>query len=192
VRVLVLGGTRFLGPPTVQRLAELGQEVILFHRGHSESRASADADHIHGDFANFAKSLPKLLDLRPDVVLDTVPYIEKAGHGALHFAGVADRAVVVTSLDVYRAFAVAWGSEAGDVEPTPLSEDSPLRAGPAPDLTPDIDFDNLDVERALLDRPELPRQRAATADHLRAERCTAPALQLRLTDGRPEGSDHLG
>ena len=72
MRVLVLGGTRFVGPPTVQRLLDLGHEVVLFHRGHSESRPAGQADHIHGDFTNFAESLPKLLDLSPDVVLDTV------------------------------------------------------------------------------------------------------------------------
>ena len=157
MRVLVLGGTRFIGPPIVEALVDSGHEVVLFHRGYSEPQGSAAANHIHGDFTEFMKSVPKLLDLSPEVVLDTVPYIEKAGHGVLHFAGVASRAVVVTSLDVYRAFAVAWGREGdGVAEPTPLTEDSPLRAGPAPDLTPDIDYDNLDVERALLDQTERP------------------------------------
>jgi nucleoside-diphosphate-sugar epimerase len=153
---LVLGGTRFLGPPSVRWLLDAGHEVMLFHRGGAEPSECADAEHVHGDFAAFAESLPKLIGFRPDVVLDLVPYMDKGGHGVWHFAGVADRAVVVTSLDVYRAFAVAWGSESGEIEPTPLTEDSPVRAGPAPDLTPDIDFDNLEVERALLDRPELP------------------------------------
>jgi nucleoside-diphosphate-sugar epimerase len=156
VRVLVLGGTRFIGPPTVEGLIDSGHEVVLFHRGGAEPQACAHAEHIHGDFASFAESVPKLIDLRPDVVLDTVPYIDKAGHGVSHFARHADRAVVVTSLDVYRAFAVAWGSEDGNIEPTPLTEDSPLRGRPAPDLTPDIDFDNLEVERALQGKPELP------------------------------------
>jgi hypothetical protein len=45
------------------------------------------------------------------VVLDTVPYIDKAGHGVLHFAGADERAVVVTTLDVYRAFAIAWAAK---------------------------------------------------------------------------------
>lgn len=155
-RVLVLGGTRFLGPPTVRWLIETGHEVTIFHRGGTEPPACADAEHVHGDFAACAESLPKLIGFRPEVVLDVVPYMDKAGHGVLHFAGVADRAVVVTSLDVYRAFAVAWGSESGEIERTPLTEDSPVRADPAPDLTPDIDFDNVEVERELLDRPELP------------------------------------
>ncbi len=156
MRVLVLGGTRFIGPPTVRWLLDSGHDVVLFHRGDAEPRACADAEHIHGDFTTFADSLTQLIRLQPDVVLDTVPYLDKAGHGVSHFAGHADRAVVLTSLDVYRAFAVAWGSEDGDIEPTPLTEDSPLRSGPAPDLTPDIDFDNLEIERALREEAELP------------------------------------
>lgn len=155
-RVLVLGGTRFLGPPTARWLLDAGHDVTIFHRGRVEPAVCADAEHVHGDFATFAESLPKLIAARPEVVLDVVPYIDKAGHGVRHFAGVADRAVIVTSLDVYRAFAIAWGSESGDIEPTPLTEDSAIRACPAPDLTPDIDYDNVEVERALFDRVDLP------------------------------------
>jgi nucleoside-diphosphate-sugar epimerase len=156
MRILVLGGTRFIGPPTVQLLVDAGHEVTLFHHGRSEPRAAAGAEHVHGDFAAFAESVPMLRELSPDVVVDTVPYIRKSGHGVLHFAGIADRAVVVTSLDVYRAFAVAWGSEGdGVAEPMPVTEESPLRAASSPDLTADIDFDNLDVERALVDQAEL-------------------------------------
>lgn len=156
MRILALGGTRFIGPPTVRLLLDWGHEVVLFHRGGAEPEQCADAEHIHGEFASFAESLPKLIGLRPDVVLDTVPYMEKAGHGVSHFVGHADRAIVVTSLDVYRAFAAAWGSEDAPIEPMPLTEESPLRSQPAPDLTPDIDFDNLAVERALQDQPGLP------------------------------------
>lgn len=155
-RVLVLGGTRFLGPPVVRWLLEAGHDVTLFHRGGAEPEAAAGAAHIHGDFGAITDFLPRLRRLRPGVVLDVVPYIDKAGHGVSHFVGVAERAVVVTSLDVYRAFAVAWGREGVGVEATPLTEESPLRSGRSPDLTSDIDFDNLEVERGLRGRAELP------------------------------------
>jgi len=85
-------------------------------------------------------------------VIDTVPFHDKGGHGVLHFAGVAERAVVVTSADVYRAFARGWGSEPGAPDPVPLTEESPVRAGPSPDLGEEIDFDNLLVERAVAGR----------------------------------------
>jgi nucleoside-diphosphate-sugar epimerase len=187
VRVLVLGGTRFLGQPTVRWLLEAGHEVKLFHRGDTEPLDALDAEHIHGDFASITDHLPRLIALRPDVVLDLVPYIDKAGHGVSHFAGVAERGVVVTSLDVYRAFAIAWGSEVAGPEAMPLTEESPLRVGPSPDLTEDIDFDNLEVERALLDRPELP------VTVLRLPMIYGPSAPMhrlfgylrRMDDGRP-------
>jgi nucleoside-diphosphate-sugar epimerase len=86
--------------------------------------------------------------MAPEVVVDTVPYIDKAGHGVAHFADVAERAVVLTSGDVYRAFARLLGSEPGPPDPVPLREDAPLRTRPSPDLGPEIDYDNLEVERA--------------------------------------------
>ena len=149
-RVVVLGGTQFLGPPIVQQLVEGGHDVTVFHRGEQEPASTANAEHVHGDFSELAHFIPRLLQRRPDVVLDTVPYIDKCGHGIRHFVGAVDRAVVVTSLDVYRAFAILWGTEGESLEQSmPVDEDAATRSGPAPDLTPDIDFDNLEVERAL-------------------------------------------
>lgn len=155
-RVLVLGGTRFLGPPVVQALVEEGHDVTIFHRGDSEPAATAGADHVHGEFSAILEHLPDLARRRPEVVLDLVPYIDKAGHGVRHFSGIARRAVVVTSLDVYRAFAVAWGTERGPAEPMPLAEDAALRSAPSPDLTDDIDFDNVEVEDAVSGVADLP------------------------------------
>ena len=80
-----------------------------------------------------------------DVVLDMVPFLDKGGHGVMHFRGVADRAVVITSCDVYRAFGRLWRSEPGQPEPVPLTEDSPLRSGPAADTgAEDVAYDNID------------------------------------------------
>jgi len=155
-RVLVLGGTRFLGPPIVRQLIEAGNDVIVFHRGEREPAGASGAEHVHGDFARLPEYVSGLSRRRPEVVLDVVPYIDKGGHGVRHFRGVADRAVVVTSLDVYRAFAVAWGSEESQIEPMPLTEDSATRSVPSPDITPDVAFDNLEIEEALTDDPALP------------------------------------
>lgn len=149
MRVLVLGGTRFVGPFAVRRLAAEGHEVAIFHRGETEPELPPTVKHVHGDFARFGEHLDALRAFSPNVVLDLVPFVEKAGHGVAHFASLAERAVVLSSGDVYRAFARLLGSEPGEPDPVPLTEESPLRAGPSPDLGPGIDYDNLDVERAL-------------------------------------------
>ena len=46
------------------------------------------------------------------------------------FRGVARRVVVISSIDVYRASGVLHGTESGQLEPVPLTEDSALRTGP--------------------------------------------------------------
>jgi nucleoside-diphosphate-sugar epimerase len=156
-RVLVLGGTQFLGPPLVRQLFEAGHEVVLFHRGEHEHPDSACAEHVHGDFADFSAYVPQLTHTGPDVVIDVVPYRDKAGHGVQHFRGVATRAVVVTSGDVYRAFAVLHGGEPADPpQPMPLTEESETRKDPSPDLTPEVAYDNVEIERALARDPALP------------------------------------
>lgn len=149
MRVLVLGGTRFVGPPLVRRLVEDGHEVTVFHRGRTEAGAPPEVRHVHGDFASFGDHVEALRKLEPEVVVDDVPYLDKAGHGVLHFAGVAERAVVLTSGDVYRAFARLLGSEPGSPDPVPLTEGSPLRAKASPDRTAEIDHDNVEVEQAV-------------------------------------------
>ena len=149
MRVLVLGGTRFVGPFAVRRLAEEGHELAIFHRGETEPELPPTVKHFHGDFGRLGEHVDTLRAFAPDVVVDLVPFVDKAGHGVEHFADVAERAVVLSSGDVYRAFARLLGSEPGDPDPLPLSEASPLRAGPSPDLGPGIDYDNLEVERTL-------------------------------------------
>jgi nucleoside-diphosphate-sugar epimerase len=157
VRVLVLGGTRFIGPHVVRLLAEAGNEVTIFHRGETESDLP-DVRHVHGDFRAFTEFVDDLCALQPDVVLDMVPSYGKSGQGLKHFRGVAARGVAITSADVYRAFARLWRSEPGPPDPLPLTEDSPLRSAPGPDRvdTPGIEYDNVETERELAGDPELP------------------------------------
>lgn len=152
-RVLVLGGTGFVGPFVVQQLLDAGHEVTLFHRGEHEPPLVAAAEHVHGEFARFPEHLPALVERRPQVVIDVNPGIGKSGHGVLHFVGVAERGVVLTSMDVYRAMLVLWGVEgAGPVQTMPVTESDELRTQPSPDLGPDIQFDNLEVEWAVTER----------------------------------------
>ncbi len=188
-RIVVLGGTRFLGPPVVRQLVEAGHEVVLFHRGEHEHPDAAGAEHIHGDFAAFASHLPRLVAIRPEAVIDLVPYIHKAGHGVRHFRGIVQRAVVTTSLDVYRAYAVLHGSERAEpAQAMPLTEESETRAGPSPDLRPEVEIDNLEVERVLAGDPALPvtvlRLPVIYGPH-DPQRRLAPYVR-RMADGRPK------
>jgi nucleoside-diphosphate-sugar epimerase len=158
VRVLILGGTGFVGPFIVQQLVEAGHDVTVFHRGGNEPPHAQAALHVHGEFARLGDYVPELARRRPEVVVDVSPGIGKAGHGMRHFTGIAARGVVLTSMDVYRAMSILWGGEcAGPIQPMPVTEDSGLRTSISPHLGSDLAFDNLDVERAMNEQAaELP------------------------------------
>ncbi len=158
MRVVVLGGTRFIGPHVVRELVEVGHEVTVFNRGATEAVLPSSVRHVHGDFGELEQRLPELSDPAPDVVIDMVPYIAKSGgHGVLHFKGIAGRGLVLTSCDVYRAFARFWRSEPGPPDPLPLTEESPLRRRSAPDRgSVHVDFDNVEVEEQALRDAQFP------------------------------------
>ena len=150
VKVVVLGGTRFIGPYVVQLLAEQGHEVTIVHRGETEAELPEAVEHVHTEFPRLSDELDRLGLKAVDVVLDMVPYLDKGGHGVLAFGGIAERGVVITSCDVYRAFGRLWRSELGPPDPVPLTEESPLRSLPAPDAgSEEVAYDNLDVEKAV-------------------------------------------
>jgi nucleoside-diphosphate-sugar epimerase len=141
MRVVVLGGTGFVGPHVVRELAELGHEVTIFHSGANEGDLPASVRHVHGRFEEFERHAPELRELEPDVVLDMVPFTRSDVSRVRAFRGVADRAVLVSSGDVYRAFGRGHGTELGPPDPTPLTEDSPLR-----EVVIDPEYDKVGVE----------------------------------------------
>jgi nucleoside-diphosphate-sugar epimerase len=164
MRVLVLGGTKFIGPFAVRRLVEKGHEVTLFHRGQSHADLPAEVEHIHGDRRQIVEFAGTFKDLAPEVVLDMIPSGEKSGEMLVDlFKRIARRLVAISSGDVYRAYDRLRGIDPGPPDPAPLTEDSPLRDRLYPyrtDTTPPEDFgyhyDKILMERAVMRDPDLP------------------------------------
>lgn len=160
MRVLVLGGTGLTGPYVVRRLARIGHDVTVFHRGRHEAEMPAGVRRIHGDLGSPPTELGRL---RPDVVIHMMALTEAdAMHFLDLFATTAGRAIVISSCDVYRAFGCLHRHESGQPDPVPLAEDAPLRESRYPyrnKTLPDTDTQNYDkilVERALLSQNLLP------------------------------------
>ena len=49
MRILIIGGTKFIGPYVVQALHEKGREVLVFNRGKSIHSFSFQVNSIQGD-----------------------------------------------------------------------------------------------------------------------------------------------
>jgi nucleoside-diphosphate-sugar epimerase len=172
MKVLVLGGTGFVGPHVVRGLVAAGHEVTLFNRGRSQAVPDAEVAHIHGDRAHLPAFAGAFRRLAPEVVLDMRPFTEDdALDVETAFRGIARRVVAVSSMDVYRAYGRLRGSEPGPPDPLPLTEDAPLRGrlfpyrstdSPPPrvedDPRPWLDhyYDKIPVERVVLGDPDLP------------------------------------
>jgi nucleoside-diphosphate-sugar epimerase len=168
VRVLVIGGTGFIGPAVVTNLVERGHDVTLFHRGRASADLPAQVHHILGDRRGITESAGAFTDLAPEVVLDMWPQFEQDARVVVRlFNGLAHRTVAISSQDVYRAYGKVRGIEPGPPDPVPLTEDAPLRERlypyrsetPRSQDDPDYwmdDYEKILVERIYLSEPDLP------------------------------------
>src|SRR5215218_5645889 len=110
MRLLVLGGTVFLGRHVTAEALRRGHDVTLFHRGINGAELFADAEHVLGDRAG---DLAALRGRAWDIAVDTSGYepSDVARSSALDIGHL----VFVSSCNVYPA----WPEE-------PVDEDSPV------------------------------------------------------------------
>ena len=164
MRILIIGGTRFVGPYVVRQLVSAGHEVTVFHRGQTETELPPAVRHIYGDRHDLHQFQDELKQLAPHVVLDMVAYTEQDALGVMKtFKGVAERVVAVSSADVYRAYGCLLRLESGPPDAVPLTEDAPLRdhlypyrlkaSGPDDDL---YNYEKILVERVVMSDAQLP------------------------------------
>ncbi|MEO0988010.1 MAG: NAD-dependent epimerase/dehydratase family protein [Cyanobacteria bacterium J06639_14] len=164
MNILVIGGTNFIGPYVVHQLAKHGHQVMVFHRGKTQADLPPSVQHIYGDRAQLPDYQDVFYKFAPDVVLDMIAYTETEAQTVVDlFKGHARRIVVISSQDVYRAHDIIWKVETDILDPTPLSEDSPLRSRrypyrDRPEVRGDFpaDYDKILVEQAYQNEPQLP------------------------------------
>lgn len=150
MKVLVLGGTGFVGRHVVTRLLAAGDDVVVAHRGPAEPVDFPDVAHLHGDRRSFTGTG----SFRPDAVIDCCAST-KADVQAVHPHLPGDAHLVeLSSQDVYQAYELMRDGREGVA--VPGDETSPLRQGRYPyrglGLGLDEGYDKLDVEPATLAR----------------------------------------
>ncbi|MCC6177471.1 MAG: NAD-dependent epimerase/dehydratase family protein [Chloroflexi bacterium] len=72
MRVVVLGGTRFIGRAILADLVAAGHEVQVVHRGHTEPDDLPPVEHRHLDRQDTAALREALASVRPDALVDTM------------------------------------------------------------------------------------------------------------------------
>ena len=158
MRVLVIGGTHFIGPYVVRRLAGRGHEVTVFNRGETKAGLPSGTRLIQGDrrwLGNYAEELRRLA---PEVVLDMIPMNEHDARDVIEvFRNSARRVVAISSQDVYRAYDIVRRRHPGPPDPVPLTENGPLREKLYPyDRKGVKEYEKILVEKEVMGDPALP------------------------------------
>ena len=133
MRVLVIGGTGFIGRHVTRRLIEAGHEVTDFHRGQTNADLPDGVNHISGERRELQAFSSEFKRIKPDVALDMICYNEQeAKELVASLDSACERVVVASSMDVYRSYGRLLGLEQGPPDPGPLNEDSPPRESEYP------------------------------------------------------------
>ncbi len=194
MKILMIGGTRFVGRHTVNRLVALGHEVAVFHRGVTEPAGFPDTvRHIHGERADLSDHSAAIRAFAPDTVVDMVPMNERDAQSVIEVVqGSTDRVVAISSQDVYASYGVFIG-QPGEVVRTPVDEAAPLRDRLYPyrdRFTADHplhDYDKIPAEQTYLAETRLPAtilRLPAVHGPYDAQHRLWPYLK-RMLDGRP-------
>src|SRR6185436_1375925 len=126
MKLLVLGGTKFLGRATVESALERGHEVTLFNRGETNAELFPEAEKLRGDRT---EDLSALDGREWDAVVDPSGYVPAVVRAAAEkLKGAVGFYVFVSSLSAYadRSKPMTEGDaleELGDMPEDRLLED---------------------------------------------------------------------
>jgi 2'-hydroxyisoflavone reductase len=116
-RILILGGTGFLGPQLVEAARARGHTVTLFNRGKTRPHLFPDVEKLHGDRDPKNGDGLKVLEGRSwDVVIDTSGYVPRVVRASAELlAPNVGHYIFISTISVYKEL------------PRPgMDEDSPL------------------------------------------------------------------
>lgn len=153
MRVIVFGGTRFIGRAIVEELAGAGHEVLVVHRGQLEPDDMPPVRHLHAERSELGEHTAELRSFKPDAAIDCRALTRTDSETAIGAVPEGIRLIVISSVDVYRAFGAL--NDDRETDPVPLDEESPVRPNRYPyrGRMPGLEeYDKLDVEDVYLAR----------------------------------------
>lgn len=145
MRVIVLGGTWFVGRAVVAALLAAGHTPLVVHRGLAEPADLADVEHLHADRRSWPARRGAFAAFEPDAAIDVSAGNGAGARAALEALPPGIRLIALSSVDVYRAYEGMLARRLTDA--VPLTEASALRTvrhveGPH--------WENLEVEELYL------------------------------------------
>ena len=156
MKILIIGGTRFLGRHLVDSALARGHEVTLFNRGRSNPDLFLNIETILGDREH---DLDKLAGREWDAVVDTCGYVPRIVRlSAQSLEASVKRYVFISSISVYASFSKSGIDEndpVGKIEDESFEEITGESYGPLKALCEKAARDVFGENRALIIRPGL-------------------------------------
>ncbi|MDR2440616.1 MAG: NAD-dependent epimerase/dehydratase family protein [Planctomycetaceae bacterium] len=156
MKILIIGGTNFIGHVTAEQLTQSGHDVILFHRSIA---TNIQYRQLQGNCNNI-DDLGRVLEMaEPDVIIHTIALFQhQINILEQALQGKKRRVLILSSMDVYKAYEVLCQLSNAPVMAMPLNEQSPLRDIFYPyrgKLETDFadDYEKIFVEREALQSP---------------------------------------
>lgn len=101
MKILIIGGTQFVGRALSQAALDNGHDLTLFHRGQTNADLFPEAQHILGDRDG---DLANLGDETWDVVIDTCGYFPRVvTEAATYLQDKVKRYVFISTISVYES-----------------------------------------------------------------------------------------
>ena len=135
MKLLLLGGPKFLGRAVADQALEHGHEVTFFNRGRTNPELFPEIERLVGDRDG---DLGALRGRRWDAVIDTSGYVPHVARASAEASSDSGLYCFVSSISVYEDFSVPMDEESALA---PLGED------PIDELT--LDFSNYGALKAL-------------------------------------------
>jgi 2'-hydroxyisoflavone reductase len=156
MKILIIGGTRFLGRHLVHSARARGHTVTLLNRGLTNPDLFPQVETILGDRE---KDLAELLGHEWDAVVDTCGYVPRIVHlSASALEGSVNRYVFISSISVYASFSKVGIDESdpvGKMEDETVEEITGETYGPLKVLCEKAVQDTFGDEGTLIIRPGL-------------------------------------
>lgn len=117
MKLLMIGGTQFLGRHLVEAATARGHEVTLFNRGQHDPQLFPELEKLRGDRDG---NLDALRGRRWDAVIDTCGFVPRVvSDSAELLAGAVERYVFISTLSVYADFSRPVEDESAPLATTP-------------------------------------------------------------------------
>jgi len=155
MKILIIGGTRFIGPHIISQLIDRGHDVTLFNRGQTKSSLPDNINIIKGDRNNLPDFTSDIKKARPDIIVDMMLLNETQARQLVEVTtGIATRLIIISSCDVYYQYDILRGASTDPVINERITEKSKLREKyyPYRDMTSGPDHIYYDYDKILAER----------------------------------------